>query len=130
MRALCISHSAMACRGNPIGMENGKIPDYNMDASSFFRPSRLSLDKFGPEAGRLNNKNGVWCAGEEHKRLFFQIKLPTVYRVCAVATQGSPMDDDAWVKKYHIHFSPHGKHYRHYKEKGELKVRGSFIRSL
>jgi len=40
---------------SPLGMENGKIPDSAIVASSRYRHSRY----YGPEQGRLNNQGNV-----------------------------------------------------------------------
>lgn len=111
----------LACRGYPIGMENGKIPDDNINSSSWQEP----FHAFRPEAGRLNNDDGVWCPntlGEEDKEYFLQVEFPARYNVCAVATQGSPLYKTDWVKKYRIQYSMDGENFTLYTENGTVKV--------
>ncbi|KAL9969230.1 hypothetical protein ACROYT_G021423 [Oculina patagonica] len=96
------------CRGNPIGMENGTIPDESITASSW-------QDPFKPEAGRLGNKDGAWCANTSekgHKKSFLQIEFPSTYSVCAFAAQGSPVDSSSWVTKYRIQYSVDGQNFK------------------
>lgn len=111
----------LACRGYSIGMEHGKIPDENIIASSWQEP----FHAFRPEAGRLNNDDGVWCPntlGEADKEYFLQVEFPARYNVCAVATQGSPLYTTDWVKKYRIQFSMDGENFTLYTENGTVKV--------
>lgn len=111
----------LACRGYPIGMENGKIPDDNIVASSWQEP----FHSFRPEAGRLNNDDGVWCPntlGEADKEYFLQVEFPARYNICAVATQGSPLYNTDWVKKYRIQHSMDGENFTLYTENGTVKV--------
>lgn len=110
----------LACRGYPIGMENGKIPDDNIVASSWQEP----FHAFRPEAGRLNNDDGVWCPntlGEVDKEYFLQVEFPARYNVCAVSTQGSPLYKTDWVKKYRIQYSMDGENFTLYTENGTVK---------
>ena len=111
----------LACRGYPIGMENGKITDDNIVASSWQEP----FHAFRPEAGRLNNDDGVWCPntlGEVDKEYFIQVEFPARYNVCAVATQGSPLYKTDWVSKYRIQYSMDGENFTLYTENGTVKV--------
>ena len=112
----------VACRGYPIGMENQKIPDENIAASSWQEP----FHPFRPEAGRLNKDDGVWCPntlGDADKQYYLQVEFPARYNVCSVATQGSPLYDTDWVTKYHIQYSMDGKDFTLYTENnGTVKV--------
>lgn len=110
-----------ACRGYPIGMENGKISDDSIVASSWQEP----FHAFRPESGRLNSEDGVWCPntlGGVDKKYYLEIEFPARYNICAVATQGSPLYDTDWVKKYQIEFSMHGQDFTPYTENGTAKV--------
>ncbi len=102
-------------------MENGKIPDKNIAASSWQEP----FHAFRPEAGRLNKDDGVWCPntlGEVDKEYFLQVEFPARYNICAVATQGSPLHNTDWVKKYRIQYSMDGENFTLYTENGTVKV--------
>lgn len=108
-------------------MENGKILDGNIVASSWQEP----FHAFRPEAGRLNNDDGVWCPntlGEADKEYFLQVEFPARYNVCAVATQGSPLHKTDWVKKYRIQYSLDGENFTLYTENGPVKVWCSFMK--
>lgn len=103
-------------------MENGKISDENIVASSWQEP----FHSFRPEAGRLNNDDGVWCPntlGEANKEHFLQVEFPARYNMCAVATQGSPLYNTDWVMKYRIQYSMDGQNFTLYTENGTVKVR-------
>lgn len=109
------------CRGHPIGMQSKEIPDENIVASSWQEP----FHSFRPEAGRLDNEDGVWCPntlGNPDKKHYVQIEFPSRYNVCAVATQGSPLHSTDWVKKYRLQFSLDGKNFTTYTENGTVKV--------
>lgn len=110
----------VACRGYPIGMKNGKIPDENIAASSWQEP----FHAFRPEAGRLDNEDGVWCPntlGEVDKKYYLQVEFPARYNICAVATQGSSLYDTDWVTKYRIELSMDGQNFTLYTENGTVK---------
>ena len=102
-------------------MENGKIPDDNIVASSWQEP----FHAFRPEEGRLNNDDGVWCPntlGEADKEYYLQVEFPARYNICAVATQGSSLYSTDWVKKYRIQYSMDGENFTQYTENGTVKV--------
>ncbi|XP_068756857.1 uncharacterized protein [Montipora capricornis] len=110
----------ITCHGHSIGMKDAKIPDNNIDASSWQEP----FHSFRPEAGRLDNQNGVWCPntlGEADKTYFLQVELPSRYNVCAIATQGSPLYETDWVTKYRLEFSLDGENFMHYTENETIK---------
>ena len=122
IRVIFLEHPDVVCRGYPIGMENGKIPDDNIGASSWHEP----FHSFRPEAGRLDNEDGVWCPntlGEVDKKYYLQVEFPSRYNVCSVATQGSPLYDTDWVTKYRLEFSMDGQSFALYTENGIVKVR-------
>ena len=107
-------------------MENGKIPDDNIVASSWQEP----FHSFRPEAGRLNNDDGVWCPntlGSADQEYFLQVEFPARYNICAVATQGSPLHKTDWVKKYRIQYSMDGENFTLYTEDGTVKVWRGYI---
>ncbi|XP_078348538.1 uncharacterized protein LOC144633566 [Oculina patagonica] len=90
----------IAC-ASPLGMENGKIPDSAIVASS-----RLSED-LGPEQGRLNNKGG-WVSYHDWDAFqFLQIDLGNVTKVTRIATQGQS-DKRRWTKTYTLDYSEDG----------------------
>ncbi|XP_020615957.1 lactadherin-like [Orbicella faveolata] len=92
---------------SPLGMENGKIPDSSIVASSRFDQFR------GPERGRLNEKTegnfkGGWVPYYYPKDYqFLQIDLENVTKVTRIATQGS-FDINWWTKTYTLDYSQDG----------------------
>lgn len=94
-------------------MENREIPDENIAASRW-------QDSLRPQAGRLNNVDGVWCpdmVGDTEKECYLQVELPAGYFIYGVATQGSPLNDAAgWVTAYQIQYSMDGQNFRFYEE--------------
>ena len=112
------------CRGYSIGMENGKIENENVEASSWQEP----IHAYRPESGRLNNKDGTWCPntlGDMDTNYYLQIEFPARYNICAVATQGSSLHGSDWVTKYRIQFSMDGQTFTNYTENGTVKVKGA-----
>ncbi|XP_078662477.1 uncharacterized protein LOC144906232 [Branchiostoma floridae x Branchiostoma belcheri] len=82
---------------NPIGMENGNIPDHQIKASSY-KP------EFGAHKSRLNLK-GAWISessipGKE----WLQLDMGEIRIVTAVLTQGLG-SEGSWVETYSLSFS-------------------------
>ncbi|XP_020615959.1 venom prothrombin activator omicarin-C non-catalytic subunit-like [Orbicella faveolata] len=90
---------------SPLGMENGKIPDSAIVASSRYS---YSSDYYGPERGRLNNPGG-WMSDHSNEHQFLQIDLENVTKVTRIATQG--LIDNGWgrwTKTYTLDYSEDG----------------------
>ncbi|XP_031551889.1 neuropilin-1a-like isoform X1 [Actinia tenebrosa] len=89
----------------PLGMQDGKIKDNQISASS--KHSR----NCNPSYGRLyktpkSNWDGGWCA--KHKRIgeYMQIDLGTMKWVTKIATQGRNIRSySQWVKEYTLSFT-------------------------
>ncbi|XP_020605648.1 lactadherin-like isoform X2 [Orbicella faveolata] len=110
----------VACRGNPLGMENDAISGGGILASSWYSP----YITFAPFQGRLNNQKGSWCANRPEKdpNPYLQVELPQRSGVCAVATQGSSQYYTDYVTKYEIQTSLDRENWETYKENGTNKV--------
>lgn len=109
------------CRGNSVGIEDPeKVSGGGIIASSW----RRSQIKFAPSQGRLGNKKGSWCADkqEEDPKPYLQVELPMRMGVCAVATQGSSLDDTDYVSKYEIQTSLDKDNWVTYQENGTDKI--------
>ncbi|XP_078354936.1 uncharacterized protein LOC144639515, partial [Oculina patagonica] len=84
-----------ACQNQAIGLAN-RLPDKSFSASS----SRFADE---PYKGRLHGK-GAWAPAFNYKDGddFLQIDLGDIFVLCAVATQGHPLQDE-WTKSYKLH---------------------------
>ncbi|PFX30135.1 Protein sidekick-2 [Stylophora pistillata] len=120
------SHSATtlivagSCVDLDLGMENRKIPDGKITASS-----EKNVDTQAKN-GRLNYTSGSsWCAGTSDSNPYLQIDLQTLHIICAVSTQGS-FKVDQWVKTYTLQLSTNGTTWTDYREDGQVKfLRGN-----
>ncbi|CAH3038827.1 unnamed protein product [Porites evermanni] len=100
-----------------LGMENGKIPDTAIVASSRYN------QYWGPERGRLNEKkdgsfNGGWASQYGDAYQFLQIDLGNVTKVTRIATQGR-YDAGWWTTTYTLSYSNDGAAFTAYKN-GEV----------
>ena len=94
-------------------MENGKIPDNKITASTARIPAKN---------GRLNYISGSsWCTGTGDTNPYLQIDLQTLHIICAVSTQGNSQVD-LWAKNYTLQVSTDGTTWADYKENGDVKV--------
>ena len=56
-----------------------------------------------PYQARLRNSAGAWRPRNDYNTDdYLEIQLGDVFFICAVATQGSP-EDDEWTKSYRLH---------------------------
>ncbi|XP_048587363.1 retinoschisin-like [Nematostella vectensis] len=107
----------------PLGMEDGRIPDSSITASSSWN-SGLS-----PHYGRLNNQlvrgqhSGAWAARNLRTGEYLQVDLGRVMWVTHVATQGRPQGSSQWVTEYSVEYSLTGDQWQSYQdENGVIKV--------
>ncbi|KAL9987757.1 hypothetical protein ACROYT_G002114 [Oculina patagonica] len=83
-----------ACQAQAIGVAN-RLPDKSFSASS-------SRSDDEPYKGRLNG-NGAWSPSKKDDADdFLQIDLGDLFFICALATQGHPLQDE-WTKSYKLH---------------------------
>jgi len=100
----------------PIGVEDRKIPDYAISASTRW-------DKYhAAYYGRLNNvkrghKRGGWSAKRNTRGQWIQVFLGRQSRITAILTQGR-QDIDQWVTSYTVAYSNNGRTFRSYKGRG------------
>lgn len=91
----------------PLGLEDGKIPDESITASS-------ELDEGHPaKCARLNTKadgdlKGAWAAKDNDENQWLQINLGQCCRVAMVATQGESGESTSHVKSFSLMFSRDG----------------------
>lgn len=88
-------------------MENCAIPASRITASS-------SADDGPAFFARLNGSKS-WCAGSPAD-CFLEVDLCNSHYVSAVATQGNPIGNHDYVKKYKIQYSIDGMDWEFYKE--------------
>ena len=110
------------CRIQSLGMENGEIPNSEVEASSTWEPSAGCE----PWQARLNNaqtssSHGSWSAQTNNAGQFLQIDLRKERVVNKIATQGRPLYDQ-WVTSYKLLFSSNGAKWNEYQNNGVVKV--------
>ena len=100
-------------------MQNGKIPDSAITASSFFNHD------YRPANGRLNTNKGMcsWTTTAKGRpNSWFQVDLGRLATVTGIATQGSCRVSAEWTKSYSISYSIDARKWIDYKESGFKKV--------
>jgi neuropilin 2 len=88
----------------PLGMEDGRIGDSQITASSFYDYGGY---KYPPQKARLNKQMG-WGpgAGSAPAGQYLQIDLGIVKRIRKIATQGSTISGDKeWTTEYSVSYS-------------------------
>ena len=105
----------------PLGVEDGRVPDPLMRASSFYNYY------CGPFNARLNRRRysrygGAWCAKRRNKRQWLQVDFGALTRVSRVATQGR-QNSAQWVTSYYISYSRNGYKFTPYREGRRTKVK-------
>lgn len=97
-----------------LGMENYKIPDSSIQASS-----RLD-QRTKASNGRLHNfptvdSDAAWSAGVANTHQWFQVDFGNLTAVSVIATQGR-QNVDQWIKEYRVSYSYDGLLYGAYRE--------------
>ncbi|EDO27034.1 predicted protein, partial [Nematostella vectensis] len=95
------------------------IPDDSFSAPSYHTSSDYPSDFFAPKNARLNGDR-FWSpssASSQH----LQIDLLSLYKICAVATQGGTTSYDARTTKYKLSLSTTMTSWEIYKESGAEK---------
>ena len=108
------------CRIQPLGMENNKIPNGAVTASSYH------ASRHEPWQARLNNirrsgSTGSWSTRPNAIGQYLQIDLGKERVVNKIATQGRPSADQ-WVTSYKLLFSSDGAKWNEYQNDGVVKV--------
>ena len=100
--------------GEPLGMENRKIPDSALTASSFHRNG---LD---PRFAHLHSATS-WSAGINNSSQWLQVDLGMETAIKKIATQ-SKRNSLHWVASYEILSRVDGGHWELYQEDNAVKV--------
>ncbi|XP_038068756.1 lactadherin-like isoform X2 [Patiria miniata] len=102
----CPGDSPCSVEGT-LGMEDGRIPDQSITASSFFR----NLTAFGPVRARLNLKGNAeaWCNDDVTDNIspWIQVAFNGTVTITGLITQGRG-DYDQWVTEYRVTNSRNG----------------------
>lgn len=104
-----------------LGLENGKIPDSALSASS-------SHNSYGADQGRLQAQSGSggqgsWVPTASNQQQWFQVEFGDWTKVTRVAVQGR-LNAAQWVTKFKLSYSYEGVFFKEYfEEVGQAKVK-------
>ena len=90
----------------PLGMEDGRITDSQITASSYH--SRYYL--YEPRRGRLNEYYLSWASNYRNTNQWIKVTFDEVHYITGVITQGY---DDAWVTSYKVAFTEDGTNWQY-----------------
>ena len=106
----------------PLWLENGKISDAQITASSEWNPNH------GATNARLNfqaheGKTGAWSARSNDMNQWLQVDFRQQAEVTGIRTQGrGNCGCNQWVKSYTISYSNDGCTFYSYRQNGNIKV--------
>ena len=104
----------------PLGIQNGKIPNNAITASSYYNRyyvplrGRFKQPKQGPYAG-------AWAAKVNNGQQWLQVRFKRPKKVVAVAIQGR-QDFNQWVTLFYLSSSVDGVYFAKYVKNGATKV--------
>ncbi|XP_044943681.1 coagulation factor V [Mustela putorius furo] len=101
----------------PLGMENGKIENKQITASSFKKS--WWGDYWEPFRARLNAQGRVnaWQAKANNHQQWLQIDLLKIKKITAIVTQGcKSLSSEMYVKSYSIQYSDQGMEWKPYRQ--------------
>ncbi|XP_050640232.1 coagulation factor V isoform X6 [Macaca thibetana thibetana] len=105
----------------PLGMENGKIGNKQITASSFKKS--WWGDYWEPFRARLNAQGRVnaWQAKANNNKQWLEIDLLKIKKITAITTQGcKSLSSEMYVKSYTIHYSDQGVEWKPYRLKSSM----------
>ena len=85
----------------PLGMEDGRIPDKDITSSS----TQNKTDYSGPSQARLNNKIGAWVPANPDD--YLQVDFGHVMEIGDIITKGHPTKN-MYVKLYYLKYTTDG----------------------
>ena len=99
-----------------LGMQNGKIPDSAISASSEYNAAYKAIN------GRLHflivsGRNGAWAARTNDVHQFLQVNFGEWTKVTRVTIQGR-QDGDEWVKSFSLSYGYDPVFFKTYNENG------------
>lgn len=103
-----------------LGMQNGKIPDSAISASTEYNSAHKAIN------GRLHflyrsGRYGAWSARTNDVYQYLQVNFGDWTKVSRVAIQGRS-DADQWVKSFTLSYGYDPVFFKDYKEAGSKKV--------
>uniref|UniRef100_A0A8C7EWN7 Coagulation factor V n=1 Tax=Neovison vison TaxID=452646 RepID=A0A8C7EWN7_NEOVI len=107
----------------PLGMENGKIENKQITASSFKKS--WWGDYWEPFRARLNAQGRVnaWQAKANNNQQWLQIDLLTIKKITAIVTQGcKSLSAEMYVKSYSIQYSDQGMEWKPYRQGSSMVI--------
>ncbi|XP_038051445.1 lactadherin-like isoform X1 [Patiria miniata] len=100
----------------PLGMEDGRIPDANITASTFWSNSAA----WAPYRGRLNLEGAAWLyAGSSDPNPWIQVDFGGRVIITGVITQGRPDNYNQWVTEFQVAYSNDGQQWTDVTAEGE-----------
>ena len=120
-KKLIISFSSLEICKHPLGMQNRRIPNHAVTASSSWDANHA------PYLGRLHftargKFQGAWSSRYNNHFQFFQVDFRKATKVSHVATQGR-QNANQWVTQYRLAYSQDGVNWALYKLRDGIKVR-------
>ncbi|XP_028395191.1 uncharacterized protein LOC114519267 isoform X2 [Dendronephthya gigantea] len=103
---ICMRHRDLPFCNGPLGMENGKISDSQITASSFSPGNEPARARF--------RHSGAWCPAKANKNEYLQIELPFLADIKKIVTEGN-------VSTYLLRESKDGKTFKDFKPYGHTK---------
>lgn len=103
-------------------MENYKIPDSSITASSAFDQSVKASN------GRLH-RGAAWAASVSNTHQWFQVNFGNLTTVSVIATQGRQSNGHQWITKYRVSYSHDGLLYAAYKENAATNAKVFWLTS-
>ncbi|XP_038047493.1 lactadherin-like [Patiria miniata] len=96
--------------GGPLGMEDGRIPDESITASSFWRrhstySTRARLHTLGTAA--------AWCNVETEDSSWIQVDFKGIVTITGLITQGRGDYHNSWVTEYQVTYSDDAQSWDH-----------------
>ena len=86
------------CRpAQPLGVQNGSIPNHDMTATSYANKQRM------PSHARLGGKN-AWTSNDNNFFQYLTIKLGGPRYITHIITQGRDRGNE-WVQEYRVEYS-------------------------
>ena len=84
----------------PLGVQNGSIPDKDMTATSYANSQRM------PSHARLHGKN-AWTSNDNNFFQYLEIRLGGPRYITHILTQGRDRGNE-WVQEYRVDYSGKG----------------------
>ena len=115
--------SSEPCK-HALGMQNRRIPNYAITASSMYNKY------YAPYLGRLHltrrgSYQGAWSARHNNRYQWFQVDFRKPTKVTSVLTQGR-QNSNQWVRQYRLAYSQDGLTWAFYKLRDSMKVNATW----